>query len=246
MDLHKPFPRQIATHAAIAIILQIASIELVHANEECNTLEQYAKDVYDDKYNGKTPQKPEEKFSNVIQLACGRLAFTYSSIKENKENLENLENLKVCYETKCKFEGNMKNAITHACNSKKDEPICVQWENRFTQNKPFAMPAESKQQSRLRLGLGGTLVGVGIVSAVLGTVHILYPIFKSDLTFDSKFSCAVDGVRTECVPNQLGLGIPLIAVGGLSIGLGGAFLNGRFPGLDASQPAPGAASTGGK
>ena len=126
----------------------------------------------------------------------------------------------------------MKTVIDNACSKDEDivKEICKKWLSRIrkAESSPVPKRPETESEKRLRLGLGWSMVGVGIVSAVLGTVHIFHPIFKSDLTFDSKFSCAVDGVRTECVANQLGLGIPLIAVGGLSIGFGGAILHGRF------------------
>ena len=243
--------------SAIAAALQISHRDIAHAAGEtkpstkCDIAEEYAKKIgidvlktTSDRRNLPAPIAQSDSSQDKQVLACQLLAYNYR-VKSNEPHY-NESNLQLCFETGCHFNEAMKGVIDNACDSKKEEPICVQWRNRFKQNEPSAMPAESKQQSRLRLGLGGALVGVGIVSAVLGTVHIFHPIFKSDLTFDSKFSCAVDGVRTECVANQLGLGIPLIAVGGLSIGVGGAFLNGRFPGLDASQPAPGAASTGGK
>lgn len=244
--------------SAIAAALQISHTDIAHAagetkpSNKCDIVEEYAKKIANiiDKAttgirrNLPTPIAQSNPSQDKQVLACQLLAYNYR-VKPDEPHY-NESNLQLCFETGCHFNETMKTVIDNACDSKKEEPICVQWRNRFNLNEPSAMPAESKQQRRLRLGLGGALVGVGIVSAVLGTVHIFHPIFKSDLTFDSKFSCAVDGVRTECVPNQLGLGIPLIAVGGLSIGVGGAFLNGRFPGLDASQPAPGAASSGGK
>ena len=244
--------------STIAAVLQISHTDRAHATGEtkpstkCDIAEQYAKKLdidvrqttLDNRRNLPAPIAQSDSSQDKQVLACQLLAYNYR-VKPDEPHY-NESNLQLCFETGCHFNETMKTVINDACDSKKDEPICVQWRNRVISKEPSAMPAESKPQSRLRLGLGGALVGVGIVSAVLGTVHILYPIFKSDLTFDSKFSCAVDGVRTGCVPNQLGLGIPLIAVGGLSIGFGGAFLNGRFPGLDASQPAPGAASTGGK
>lgn len=243
--------------SAIAAALQISHTDIAHAADEtkpsnkCNIAEEYAKKIDIDVIKTKSdrrklpaPIAQSDSSQDKQVLACQLLAYNYRVNPD--EPHYNESNLQLCFETGCHFNETMKNAITHACSKVTNEPICNEWTNRFTRIEPSAMPAESKPQRRLRLGLGGALVGVGIVSAVLGTVHIFHPIFKSDLTFDSKFSCAVDGVRTECVPNQLGLGIPLIAVGGLSIGVGGAFLNGRFPGLDASQPAPGAASTGGK
>ncbi len=226
--------------SAIAAALQIPHTDRAHAADEtkpsnkCDIAEEYAKKIsidvnkttFDNLRNLPTPIAQSDPSQDKHVLACQLLAYNYR-VKPNEPHY-NESNLQLCFETGCHFNETMKTMIGNACDSKKDEPICVQWINRFKQNEPSAMPAESKPQSRLRLGLGWSMVGVGIVSAVLGTVHIFHPIFKSDLTFDSKFSCAVDGVRTECVANQLGLGIPLIAVGGLSIGFGGAILHGRF------------------
>lgn len=232
--------------SAIAAALQIPHTDIAHAADEtkpsnkCDIAEQYAKKIHTDVKEAKldnyrkqpAPIAQSDSSQDKQVLACQLLAYNYR-VKPDEPQY-NESNLQLCFETGCHFnEGNtteMLSIISEACSRDKDKEICKQWMRRFgkTESSPVPKRPETESEKRLRLGLGWSMVGVGIVSAVLGTVHIFHPIFKSDLTFDSKFSCAVDGVRTECVANQLGLGIPLIAVGGLSIGFGGAILHGRF------------------
>lgn len=232
--------------SAIAAALQISHTDIAHAagetkpSNKCDIAEEYAKKIANiiDKAttgirrNLPAPIAQSDSSQDKQVLACQLLAYNYR-VKSNEPRY-NESNLQACFETGCHFnEGNiteMNLIIDDACSRDKDKEICKKWMSRIgkAESSPVPKQPETESEKRLRLGLGWSMVGVGIVSAVLGTVHILYPIFKSDLTFDSKFSCAVDGVRTECVANQLGLGIPLIAVGGLSIGFGGAILHGRF------------------
>ena len=232
--------------SAIAAVLQISHTDIAHAagetkpSNKCDIAEQYTKKIYtdinnttlDNSRNLPAPIAQSDSSQDKQVLACQLLAYNYL-VKPNEPHY-NESNLQACFETGCHFnEGNttgMHLIIDEACSRDKDKEICKKWLSLFgkAESSPVPKRPETESEKRLRLGLGWSMVGVGIVSAVLGTVHIFHPIFKSDLTFDSKFSCAVDGVRTECVANQLGLGIPLIAVGGLSIGFGGAILHGRF------------------
>lgn len=234
--------------SAIAAALQIPHTDIAHAADEtkpsnkCDIAEEYAKKIefdvnkttLDNHRNLPTPIAQSESSQDKQVLACQLLAYNYR-VKPNEPHY-NESNLSECFDTGCNFdktngnESEMQSIIIQACSRDKDKEICKQWMSRIGKTGSSLIPKqpETESEKRLRLGLGWSMVGVGIVSAVLGTVHIFHPIFKSDLTFDSKFSCAVDGVRTECVANQLGLGIPLIAVGGLSIGFGGAILHGRF------------------
>jgi hypothetical protein len=224
--------------SAIAAVLQISHTDRAHAagetkpSNKCDIAVQYAKktdtDVrhatLDNRRNLPAPIAQSDSSQDKQVLACQLLAYNYL-VKLNEPHY-NESNLSECFDTGCHFdktnENDMQWIINDACSRDKDKEICKKWMSRFGKT------GSSHSIKRGHKIGGGILIGVGIVSAVLGTVHIFHPIFKSDLTFDSKFSCAVDGVRTECVANQLGLGIPLIAVGGLSIGFGGAILHGRF------------------
>lgn len=230
--------------SAIAAALHISHTDKAHATGEtkpsnkCDIAEEYAKKIHTDVKEAKldnyrnlpAPIAQSDSSQDKQVLACQLLAYNYR-VKPDEPHY-NESNLQLCFETGCHFNETMKTVIDNACSKDEDivKEICKKWLSRIrkAESSPVPKRPETESEKRLRLGLGWSMVGVGIVSAVLGTVHIFHPIFKSDLTFDSKFSCAVDGVRTECVANQLGLGIPLIAVGGLSIGFGGAILHGRF------------------
>jgi hypothetical protein len=235
--------------SAIAAVLQISHTDRAHAAGEtkpgnkCDIAEQYAKKTdtdlrrmtIDNSLKLPAPIAQSDPSQDKQVLACQLLAYNYL-VKPNEPHY-NESNLQACFETGCNFDKTNKNEndmqwiIIDACIRDKDKEICKKWLSRFGKTGSSLIPKQPETAQAIKLGHkigGGILIGVGIVSAVLGTVHIFHPIFKSDLTFDSKFSCAVDGVRTECVANQLGLGIPLIAVGGLSIGFGGAILHGRF------------------
>ena len=228
--------------SAIAAALQISHTDIAHAAGEtkpstkCDIAEEYAKKIgidvlktTSDRRNLPTPIAQSVPSQDKQVLACQLLAYNYR-VKPDEPHY-NESNLQLCFETGCHFNETMKTVIDNACSKDEDKEICKKWLSRIRKAESSLIPKQPETAQAIKRGHkigGGILIGVGIVSAVLGTVHIFHPIFKSDLTFDSKFSCAVDGVRTECVANQLGLGIPLIAVGGLSIGFGGAILHGRF------------------
>lgn len=187
--------------------------------DDCEELEDYAKSLEQKSKLGERPTAPSAGQHSESHKSCMALAFRFhDQIGADHFDQAALES---CYQLKCSFKGSMSPVIYDACKGAgKTSAICSKWARLLLRGEGVAL-------SKTRRAVGGTLIGLGIASAILGAVHIAVPIFKLPLQSDAAI-CDRNGIRVTCEANPLGLGISLIGIGGISIGVGGAVLTGKF------------------
>ncbi|MBL8635359.1 MAG: hypothetical protein JNM40_19185 [Myxococcales bacterium] len=204
--------------AAVAFVapLLLSSVALAG---ECESIEEYAISLDKSSSAGDNPAPPPAGQYSEPYKSCLNLAFHY----HNEIGAEhfNSDALISCYQLNCSFKGNMELVIRDACKGNgKGTEICSKWDRLLLRGEGVAL-------TKARRAVGGSLIGIGIASVVLGAVHMAYPIFKLSLTSDAAV-CDNYGVRVECEAHPLGLGISLIGLGSISIGFGGAVLTGKL------------------
>ncbi len=202
--------------AVVVVPLLVSSVAFA---DDCEELERYAKSLEQSSERGERPTPPPAGQSSESYKSCLALAFKFND-QIGAEHFDQ-STLASCYQLKCSFKGSMGQVIADACKgSGKTSEICIKWERLLLRGEGVAL-------TKARRAVGGTLIGLGIASAILGAVHIAYPIFKLPHTNDAAI-CDKSGIRVDCEANPLGLGISLIGIGGISIGVGGAVLTGKF------------------
>lgn len=204
--------------AAGAFVASLLVPSIVLAGE-CESIEEYAISLDKSSKAGEKPAQSTVGQYSESHKSCLDLAFRYHN--ETGAEHFNSDALTSCYQLKCSFKGNMEQIIRDACKGAgTGTEICSKWDRLLLRGEGVAL-------TKARRAVGGSLIGLGIASVVLGAVHMAYPIFKLPLTSDAAV-CDNYGVRVECEAHPLGIGISLIGLGSISIGFGGAVLTGKF------------------